>query len=134
VTPTVLDSGALSAWAAGDRRVTAALEAVERAGGYVVVPTAVIAESTTGDGGRDATVNRRLKGVAFDVCDETRARRAAALRFECRSAGSVSVVDAIVAATGEAFGATVLTGDPRDLGQLAGVVHDLKVVSLDQLA
>ena len=133
MTSMVLDSGALSAWADGDHHVTAVLEAIRREGQYVVVPTVVVAESTTGDGGRDATVNRLLRGVVLDDCDEPRARRAAALRYATRSAASISVVDAIVAAAGEALGGMVLTGDPEDLGQLAGASTDLKIISLDQL-
>jgi predicted nucleic acid-binding protein len=133
VTQLVLDSGALSAWAGRDRRVVAALEAVRRSGGHVVVPTVVVAESTTGDGRRDAMVNRRLKGVVLDECDEPRARRAAVLRFRSRSAGAVSVVDAIVAATGESVGGTVMTGDPDDLNRLASVSGSLNIVTLDKL-
>jgi predicted nucleic acid-binding protein len=133
VTRLVLDSGALSAWASRDRRVVAALEAVRRSGGHVVVPTVVIAESTTGDRRRDAMVNRRLKGAVLDECDEPRARRAAALRFLSRSTGSVSVVDAIVAAAGEGVGGTVMTGDPDDLNRLASVSGSLNIVTLDQL-
>ena len=133
MTQLVLDSGALSAWAERDRRVVAALEALRRTGGHVVVPTVVIAESTTGDGRRDAMVNRRLKGAALDECDEPRARRAAALRFASRSDESISVVDAIVAAAGERYGGTVMTADPDDLNRLASVSGQLNVVSLDQL-
>lgn len=130
----VLDSGALSAWAARDRRVLAALEAVRRAGGHVVVPTVVIAESTTGRADRDATVNHRVKGCVVDPCDEPRARRAAGLRFETGAAGDISVVDAVVAATGEATGAQVLTGDPGDLRRLATGNPRLEVVGLHDLA
>lgn len=130
--PTVLDSGALSAWAEQDRRVVAALEAVRRAKGYVVVPTVVVAESTTGRPGRDAQVNQRLKASVLDPCDEHRARRAAALRYACGAAGHVSVEDAVVAATGERLRARVLTGDPADLRRLAAATH-LEVIGLDDL-
>ncbi|MGH8933437.1 MAG: PIN domain-containing protein [Egibacteraceae bacterium] len=127
---TVLDSGALSAWAERDRRVLAVLEAVRRAGGYAVVPTVVVAESTTGRPGRDATVNLRLKGCVLDSCDEGRARRAAALRYACGVPDRVSIVDAVVVASAEAVGGRVLTGDPRDLRRLAAVATRLDVVAL----
>lgn len=130
----VLDSGALSAWAARDRRVLAALEAVRRAGGHAVLPTVVVAESTTGRPDRDATVNLRVKGCVVDPCDERRARRAAGLRFETGAAGEISVVDAVVAATGEAMAARVLTGDPRDLRRLATGSRRLEVVGLRDLS
>lgn len=94
----VLDSGALSAWADRDRGVIAILEAVRRAKGFALVPTVVIAESTTGDPGRDARVNQRFKACVVEACDEARARRAAALRYQS-GADHISVVDAIVAAT-----------------------------------
>ncbi|HWB73270.1 MAG TPA: PIN domain-containing protein [Egibacteraceae bacterium] len=131
--PAVLDSGVLSAWAAGDRRIIAGLEAVRRAGGYVVVPTVVVAESTTGVPGRDASVNRRVKGTVLDVCDERRARRAGALRYASGAAADISVVDAVVAATGEDLGARVLTDDPIDLRRLATASGRLDVVALEDL-
>lgn len=133
MTAVLLDSGALSAWAGRDRRVLAALEAVRRAGGRVVVPTVVLAESTTGLSDRDAAVNLRVKGCVLDPCDEHRARRAAALRFATGDAGGVSVVDAVVAATGESVPARVLTGDPVDLRRLAAVTTGLDVVALSDL-
>lgn len=128
-----LDSGALSAWADGDRRILAALEVVRQAGGYVVVPTVAVAESTTGQPDRDATVNRRLKAAALDTCPEERARRAAALRFGSGRAEEISVVDAIVIATGEAVGARVITGDPDDLRVLADVSGRVDVVAVGDL-
>lgn len=111
----------------------AALEAVRRSGGHVVVPTVVIAESTTGRAGRDAAVNLRVKGCVVDPCDEPRARRAAGLRFETGAAGEISVVDAVVAATGEATGARVLTGDPSDLRRLAAASARLGIVALQEV-
>ncbi len=100
----------------------------------MVVPTVVVAESTTGDPGRDATVNRRLKAAALDPCAEQRARRAADLRFRSGTAEDLSVGDAIVVATGEAAGARVLTKDPEDLRLLADVSGRVDVVALNDLA
>jgi rRNA-processing protein FCF1 len=57
----VLDSGALSALAEESRAFRTALEEALRMRAEVFVPTAVIAEATTGDHRRDANVNRALK-------------------------------------------------------------------------
>ena len=132
-TSVVLDSGALSAWAASDRRVVAALEGVRRANGHVVVPTVVVAESTTGDSGRDATVNRRLKGVVLDSCDDRRARRAAAFRFASSAVGDVSVVDAVVVATAEGRRVPVVTRDAGDLRVLGEAATGVRIVALEDL-
>ena len=53
----VLDSGALSALAKDQQQIRGALEKALSAGARMVVPTAVIAESTTGDFRRDAATN-----------------------------------------------------------------------------
>jgi hypothetical protein len=58
------------------------------------------------------------------------ARRGTALRD---GAGAVSVVDAVVAATGESVGARVLTGDSADLRQLAVASTRLDVIALNEL-
>jgi len=78
-------------------------------------------------------MNRRLKGAVPDECDEPRARRAAVLRSASRSAGAISVVDAIVAAAGERFDDTVIAGDPDDLNRVGERQGSLNIVSLDHL-
>ncbi len=107
----LLDSGALTALA----------EDVD-----IVVPTIVIAESTTG-GHRDAKVNRVL--VKCDILDltESIARDAARLRTALRGAG---IADAIIIATADRErGTTVLTSDPADLTALAVITNRSAVVS-----
>lgn len=124
----VLDSGALSGLAEGDPRAAAIAEVVQRRGGALIVPTVVVAESTTGMGSRDAKVNRVLRHAITDVCDEHTARRAAALRHDARR-GSGDTVDAIVVATAELSpGRTVATTDPDDLMALAEHAEGVRVV------
>jgi predicted nucleic acid-binding protein len=90
----------------------------------------VIAEATTGDHRRDATVNRELKRARVAPLDEPTARAAAALRHAYRKAGS-GTIDAIVVATADAVpGTRILTGDPVDLTLLASVRAVSEVISL----
>lgn len=96
----------------------------------LVVPTAVIAEATTGDHRRDANVNRTLKSAALVDLNAAVARSAAALRHAHRRAGA-GTIDAIVVATADLVpGSHVLTGDPADLRRLASVNGHTHVVPL----
>lgn len=91
------------------------------------VPTAVLAESLTGHSGRDAVVNRLLKGCTIDPApSEELARRAALLRTAARKG---SAVDALVVAAAEP-GGTVLTSDPDDLSALAGYSQAVRIVAV----
>jgi hypothetical protein len=88
----------------------------------VVVPSPVLVECTTGDGARDAEVNRLLGILSRDEAvivapGEATARRAGLLRFKARSDDGI---DALVAAESIGAGApaVVLTSDPRDLERL----------------
>jgi hypothetical protein len=118
----VLDSGGLTALVGGSQRAREWLRWVIEHEGSVQVPTPILVESTTGDGARDAEVNRvlgileRAAGV-LQVPDETTARRAGLLRF---LANADDGIDALVAAAAVADGspAVVLTSDPDDLGRL----------------
>jgi hypothetical protein len=95
---------------------------VENAG-LVFVPTPALAECTTGDGARDAEVNRvlgvlsRAEGALVAPAENT-ARRAGALRF---AAGSDDGIDALVAAEAWGDGKTpcvLLTSDADDMAVL----------------
>jgi len=99
----------------------------------VLVPTAVIAEATTGDHRRDANVNRELKRTTLVGLNEPIARAAAALRHAHRKVAA-GTIDAIVVATADAVpGTRVLTGDPIDLGLLATVRGRTRVIALSQI-
>jgi hypothetical protein len=86
------------------------------------VPTPILVESTTGDGGRDAEVNRVLRileraASVLEAPDEVTARRAGRLRFLARTDDGI---DALVAAAAIAdrSPAVLLTSDPDDLERL----------------
>ena len=118
----VLDSGGLTALVGGSHVAREWLRWVIQHEGNICVPTPILVECTTGDGARDAEVNRVLRvlqrsAAALEAPGETTARRAGALRF---AAGSDDGIDALVAAAaiGDGSPAVVLTSDPDDLGTL----------------
>lgn len=112
----VVDSGGLSRLSQRNRRAAALIAALRREGLWPpVVPTVVVAESTSGTARTDANINRLLKGCDVDpIVPGAKARRAGELRRRARRG---SVVDALVVALAEP-GSTVLTADRDDL-QLA---------------
>lgn len=118
----VLDSGGLTALVGGSQRAREWLRWVIEHEGNIQVPTPILVESTTGDGARDAEVNRVL-GILERIAsvlqapDEIVARRAGRLRF---LAGSDDGIDALVAAAavGDGSPAILLTSDPDDLERL----------------
>ena len=89
-----------------------------------IVPSVVLAESTTGRQRTDANVNRFLKTCNIvEELPERLARRAGLLRALARQG---SAVDAIVVALAEPNGA-VLTSDVKDLRALAAHAQDVHV-------
>lgn len=113
----VLDSGGVSALARRDRLTQARLAVLGQRGFWPpIVPTAVLVESLTGYGPRDALLNRLLRLATVHGLDEGLARRAALLRTTVRAG---SAVDAVVVATAELLRAPALTGDVGDLATLA---------------
>lgn len=91
----------------------------------------MIAESTTGTA-RDAEVNRVLNaiGIGIVALTESIARDAAWLRYTA-ARPRADTIDAIVVATGDASGPSIiLTGDAGDLGSLAVIRGRCKVISL----
>lgn len=114
----VLDSGAVTALAVSASR---AARLRLRYGWPALVPSVVLAESLTGDHRRDHGVNRFLRGCLVVPVDEQVAREAARLRTRTGRAGTITAVDAIVAALAAGRpDPVVVTGDPDDLGVLAG--------------
>jgi predicted nucleic acid-binding protein len=113
----LLDSGALSRLSQRTRRAAALLEALRAEGLWPpVVPTIVLAESTSGSARADANINRLLKTCDVDpIVPALTARRAGYLRARARRG---SAVDALLVAIAES-GGMVLTGDPDDLEALA---------------
>ena len=118
----VLDSGGLTALIGGSQDARAWLRWLVDHDGEIVIPTPVLVESTTGDGARDAEVNRVLAVLqrAADVLqapDEATARRADALRFRATTDDGIDALVAAVAA-GQGSPTLLLTSDPRDLERL----------------
>jgi hypothetical protein len=121
----VLDSGGLSRLSQRTRRGVALIAALKDAGLWPpVVPTVVLAESTSGAARTDANINRLLKACDVDaVVPEAKARRAGQLRSLARRG---SAVDALIVALAEP-GSTVLTSDRGDLEALAAHVDDVDI-------
>lgn len=111
----VLDSGALSMFGEGDVRLLAILEAAQRQGALLLVPTVCLVESLTGTA-RDARLHQRLRSTRSVVLDEPVARDAARRRA---AVDGDDAADPVVVATAAAAGASVVTTDPDDLGRLA---------------
>jgi len=123
----VLDSGAISALAKKNAKVRNALTRAIDAGAEITVPTAAIAESTTGDQRRDAATNRVLRLATPIALDEKLARRAASLRHAVRTRRS-GTIDAIVVATADAMTGTVIfTTDRQDIAALVAVERRSRV-------
>ncbi len=112
----VLDAGGVTALAGQRARV----HELRRRGLWPAqVPSIVLTESLTGDHRRDVHANRILGACQIRSVDERQAREAARLRTATRRAGTISAVDAVVAAlAGGLPDAVVLTSDPADLSAL----------------
>jgi len=121
----VLDSGGLSRLSQRHRRAAALIEALQAENLWPpVVPTIVLAESTTGTARTDTNVNRLLKSCDVEpIVAEATARRAGQLRARARMG---SAVDALLVALAEP-GGTVLTGDTEDLQALAAHADDVVI-------
>jgi hypothetical protein len=127
----ILDSGGVSSLAKRDQDALAAIRALVRVGAWPpLVPSVVLAESTTGRQRNDAAVNRLLEtcDVREDV-PASLARRAGELRHRAHRAHRAergSAVDAVVVASAEP-GGVVLTGDIEDLGALASHADAVRI-------
>ena len=121
----VLDSGGLSRLSERTRRAAALIAALRGKGLWPpVVPTVVLAESTSGRSKTDTNVNRLLSSCDIDpTVTVATARRAGALRARARRG---SAADAIVVALAEP-GATIITSDRGDLAALAAYASDVEI-------
>jgi predicted nucleic acid-binding protein len=127
----VLDSGALSVVAGEKGRLRIAITKALAQSTEVVVPTVVVAESTTGHVGHDVRVNRALKKMLIAPLNEPLARQAAQLRHATRGRCG-GTIDAIVVATADCVpGNQLLTGDATDVRPLAAVANKTIVVSIN---
>jgi len=114
----ILDSGALSALAAGEPRAIAWAFRATQHGMLYGVPAPVLAETLTGQP-RDATIHRVLSDPALIIdTTEALARDAGVIRYRARA--PEKTIDALVVASAAVFpNSIVLTSDPKDLTQLA---------------
>jgi len=121
----ILDSGGVSFLAKRDQDAVAAIRALVRVGTWPpLVPSVVLAESTTGRQHNDAAVNRLLKACDVrETLPASLARRAGELRHLAERG---SAVDAVVVASAEP-GGVVLTGDIEDLGALASHADAVRI-------
>jgi hypothetical protein len=109
----VLDSGALSALAAGNLNARAAMLLASRRDLDVVVPAVVLAQVIRG-GPQDAAVNRILKGVDDYVPITIPLARQAGVLLQ--KTATTDVVGALVAPVAlQQLPARILTSDPDDL-------------------
>lgn len=105
------------------------LEAIERRGGFAVVPAPVLAETSRTRARRD-TVNRVLGKLEIAPTDRRIAEIAGVL-LAGAAFDSASAIDAFVVATAAVRqSAVVLTGDPGDLNMLAVSAPNVAVQSL----
>ena len=96
----------------------------------MIVPAPVITESTTGNPGHDAPVNRVLKSVTVAALDERLARAAGALRFARRRSVPGPIDAMIVACADDVSGTVIFTGDPHDLRPLAAERGRTRVIAV----
>lgn len=125
----VLDSGGLTMLVANRAR----LEELRRRGEWpAVLPSVVLTEALTGDHRRDFHENRLLRTCDVRPVGEDLARRAAILRTAATTTRTPSAADAVVAALADELGgATVLTGDARDLKALARhTTNELRIATV----
>ena len=134
-TVVVLDAEAVSVLASpkergsAARRAQAVLEAIERRGGFAVVPAPVLAETSRTRARRDA-VNRVLGKLEITPTDRRIAEIAGVL-LAGAAFDSASAIDAFVVATAAVRqSAVVLTGDPGDLNMLAVSAPNVAIQSL----
>jgi hypothetical protein len=139
----LLDSGGISAIAAGNTLARAVLARARNEGRQVAIPAAVLAETIT-DRPEHAIINRVVNKVDFEIplsaergreAGILRARAAAIRHKEGAKHLPPSAVDASVMAEAAALGAAIiLTSDPRDMELLrdaAGLTaHDVEIIAV----
>jgi predicted nucleic acid-binding protein len=136
-----LDSEALSSLAGRDspgrRRVRLAMEAAQRQGRDVVVPTLVLAELARGvrrSQTIESLLGRELGALILRDTDRRLARLVGGV-LHAAGAGSEDIVDAhVVAVAVEAGGGVVLTADVDDLERLAMPYRSIVVEGLSSRA
>jgi len=120
----VFDSGAMLAFASGDREVAAAVEATRRRRERVATSSGSVAQALRSGDPRQALLVRLLDGVAELPLDRQISRTIAAV---CARADSTDVVAAHVAVLA-GRGDIVLTSHPEDLRSLIRAARSVTTI------
>jgi predicted nucleic acid-binding protein len=112
-----LDTGALVAFEAGDRRMNALVQRAKDLGRPIVIPAGVLAQARRGRGPRQARLARLLSGSIVSIQDLTRLRAQLAGEL-CGRAGTSDIVDASVVVAAWTNGRLVVTSDLDDIRRL----------------
>ena len=121
-----LDTGALLAFEARDRKVSALIQRAKDLGRPVVIPAGVLAQAWRGRGPRQARLAILLAAPIVRVQDLTR-NQAQAVGELCARAGTTDVVDASVVVTAWTNGRLVITSDAEDLTHLDPTLQLVRV-------
>lgn len=111
----VYDAGALIAIDAQDKRMWLIHERALAEGREVIIPAVVVGQAWR-DGRKQALLARFLRTCQIEPTDLETAKAAGVL---CGRAGSSDVVDATVMVTALAHNANIVTGDHKDMIELA---------------
>jgi hypothetical protein len=116
VTGLTLDTGALIALEAGNRRVAMRIEQAVAAGAELAIPAGVVAQAWRG-GARQARIAKllQLKVTSVVALDGKLALRVGAT---CAATGSSDVVDVSVVLCARDRGHPVITSDPDDIAKI----------------
>lgn len=122
----IFDSGALIAFEAQDRRVSALLQRAKDLGRRVIIPAGVLAQVWRRHGPRQARVAILLGASVVSIEDLTRNRARAAGEL-CGRSGTTDIVEASVVVAAWANGRVVVTSDPDDIARLDPTLTIIRV-------
>lgn len=117
----VLDTGALIAYEATDRRIRLLLTTALEAGAPVLVPAGVVAQVWRG-GARQALLALLLNDERVSVVDLDR-RTAQAVGELVRRSGHPDVIDVSVVLCAKLADHTVVTSDPGDMRKVSSSIR-----------
>jgi hypothetical protein len=126
VKPVVYDTGVLIAADRSERRTWAEHRVRLEAGFVPLVPAPVVAQASRSP--KQVQMRRLLRGCEVIAFDEAAAHAAGSLLGEARTK---DVVDASVALLAIQRGATIVSGDAKDLQRLLSAARAKKVTIID---
>jgi hypothetical protein len=122
----IFDTGALIAFEAQDRRVSALLQRAKDLDRRVLIPAGVLAQVWRTRGPRQARLAILLGAGVVSIEDLTRNRAQAAGEL-CGRSGTTDIVDASVVVAAWGNGRVVVTSDPDDIGRLDPTLTIIRV-------